>query len=320
VRGDGEEMGERAIKLQCKSKWLEGGIEWVRLQCGSKENLARLWGSLWAKFIVRNSHFPESAPLCSSHWLGASESWCAKVHFFFFLAVVWFELRALASYLSLELCPQSFFALVVFLIGSCGFSQDWPQTMILIPVAPCNWDHRHASSCLGYWLRTGVFCTFLSGLTSNHDPPDLCLLSSWNYWCVPPCLAQGHIFTITGPLLLIPDICIQLLLNIFTWSCLKEISDYPFKTIFSTLQLFGSPILLKTNFIFLVHGVQNWCLSQSILRASENFIYTAFIIYPNSSHFPWLCCLVNLISDLDYSKRSSLPQVSFVINIEISDF
>lgn len=53
------------------------------------------------------------------------------------------------------------------------------------------------------------------------------------------------------------------------------------------------------------------CLSQPTLKTSENFVATAFGIYPESYHFR-LCSSTlvqaNLISGLDYC--SSLPQRS----------
>jgi hypothetical protein len=38
---------------------------------------------------------------------------------------------------------------------------------------------------------------YLPGLALNHDPPDLCLLSSWDYRCGPPCQASDFSFSFT---------------------------------------------------------------------------------------------------------------------------
>jgi hypothetical protein len=40
-----------------------------------------------------------------------------------------------------------------------------------------------------HWLRWGVV-KFLSKLALNQDPPDLCLLSSWDYRLEPLCLPR----------------------------------------------------------------------------------------------------------------------------------
>jgi hypothetical protein len=42
------------------------------------------------------------------------------------------------------------------------------------------WDHWHIPPHVNYWLRWG-FTNFLPNLTWNCDPPDLCLLSNWDY-------------------------------------------------------------------------------------------------------------------------------------------
>jgi hypothetical protein len=52
---------------------------------------------------------------------------------------------------------------------------DHPPTYGLL----CLWDHRYALSHLADWDRDLTY--FLLRLALNCDPPDLCLLSSWDY-------------------------------------------------------------------------------------------------------------------------------------------
>jgi hypothetical protein len=50
---------------------------------------------------------------------------------------------------------------------------------------PHSWDDRYASPKWPHQLRWGL-ANFLLRLTSNHNPPNLCLLSSLDYRGVPP--------------------------------------------------------------------------------------------------------------------------------------
>jgi hypothetical protein len=65
--------------------------------------------------------------------------------FFFFLAVLRLELRALGwlgSTLPLQLCLQIFFALVTFLDGVLCFTSVQPHAMILYLCLPHSWDYK----------------------------------------------------------------------------------------------------------------------------------------------------------------------------------
>jgi hypothetical protein len=46
-------------------------------------------------------------------------------------------------------------------------------------------SHSTSLFCEGYFLRQGLK-NYLPGLALNLDPPDLCLLSSWDYRREPP--------------------------------------------------------------------------------------------------------------------------------------
>jgi hypothetical protein len=73
-----------------------------------------------------------------------------------------------------------FFALVIFQIGSSIFAQDWPQTAILLTIPPIarTTDAKHYAQLVGW---DGVSLIFLPRLAFNCNPPNLHLLSSWDY-------------------------------------------------------------------------------------------------------------------------------------------
>jgi hypothetical protein len=51
-----------------------------------------------------------------------------------------------------------------------------------------SWDGRFVTPWLTYFVEMGGFTNYLLSLTSNHNPPDLYLLSSWDYlmWATMP--------------------------------------------------------------------------------------------------------------------------------------
>jgi hypothetical protein len=84
----------------------------------------------------------------------------------------------------LSVTPHPFFALVIFQVGSHIFACGRPQTLMLLPAA------SHVVGTTGVYhhaqFEMGVLLTFLFGLPLNHGPPNLCLLSSWDYRFEPP--------------------------------------------------------------------------------------------------------------------------------------
>jgi hypothetical protein len=69
------------------------------------------------------------------------------------------------------------YALVTFWVQSCICVWGYPQTGILLFCLPHSWYRRHTTlypTCLLRWSLANT----LPGLASNHDPPDLRLLST----------------------------------------------------------------------------------------------------------------------------------------------
>jgi hypothetical protein len=74
---------------------------------------------------------------------------------------------------------QPFLYLVIFQVGSKVFAQRPTSDLTLPPMwVKSNMDHH---TQLINWDRG--LTNFLSMLASNYNPPDLCLLNSWNYRC-----------------------------------------------------------------------------------------------------------------------------------------
>jgi hypothetical protein len=73
----------------------------------------------------------------------------------------------------LALSPALFF----FFSGKSSFL---PSTDLdLNPT--CGWDSRLKPPCPAYWLRRGLANFFWLVLALDYDPPNLCLLNSWDY-------------------------------------------------------------------------------------------------------------------------------------------
>jgi hypothetical protein len=74
------------------------------------------------------------------------------------------------------------FALGIFQTGFNDFSQGQSQTPILLSIASCSIAGMtgvpHYTQLINW---DGTSLTFLSRLPSNCDPPDLHLLSNWDY-------------------------------------------------------------------------------------------------------------------------------------------
>jgi hypothetical protein len=105
--------------------------------------------------------------------------------FFFWWLLLGLELRDshLPGLYHLNYSPSPF-SLVIFQIGSPIFAQ---ASLDLHPIyASCS------GGMTGALTTSSLFCRDGEGLinfspTSNHDPLDLCLQSSWDYRCEPLC-------------------------------------------------------------------------------------------------------------------------------------
>jgi hypothetical protein len=71
---------------------------------------------------------------------------------------------------------------------SCFLLFDWPEIQILLPMPPNSWNYTCVPLCPSYLLRSGL-ASFLPKLVLNHNPPNLCPLSSRDYRSEPQCSA-----------------------------------------------------------------------------------------------------------------------------------
>jgi hypothetical protein len=90
--------------------------------------------------------------------------------------------------------PPTLFALVIFQIRSHFFPRlawtDWDPPIYISCVAGMTRIEHHTQ--LLCW--DGGLANFLPVLASNHNPPNLYLLNSWDYRHEPPCLYPSWSF------------------------------------------------------------------------------------------------------------------------------
>jgi hypothetical protein len=104
-------------------------------------------------------------------------------YFYFFLAVLRFELRALCLHSITWTMPPVIFALVIFQMRS-WFLPRLAWTMILLFMPPTYWDDRYACYCTQLLVEMG------SELASNQDPlistSQVARITSANHCVWPP--------------------------------------------------------------------------------------------------------------------------------------
>jgi hypothetical protein len=170
--------------------WACGDAE----HCGGECVVEQSWlppGGQEARRTKRKGWVPNIPFKGSLQWpifLPLSPTSCFSFLCSFFWVVLRFELRALhlqGMQSTAWARPSSPFCFRYF--SDQGLIFAWAGLRLwcseLLP--PMSWDDRLIPPGPAYFVEMGFLTNFLSRLTSNFDPPDFFLLSSWDYSCEP---------------------------------------------------------------------------------------------------------------------------------------
>jgi hypothetical protein len=119
----------------------------------------------------------------------------AMLNYIMFLVVLGFELRVLPGRCyttwSFELYPRPFCFIYFSSMFSCLYP-GWPIPWSSYSHFPCSCVDSKGTMPRFIVVEVGSLY-FLSRLVMNHDSPDFCLLSSWDYNCKTLCPGLKYI-------------------------------------------------------------------------------------------------------------------------------